>query len=108
MQQTIAIAKEPVHAKLMVPGSKNITYKALLLAALAQGVSEITNININEGTMALLNAFRQLGIVVQLDEKSRSCIIAGGNGKFPRKQETIWCDNNIILARFLLAACSAT
>ena len=108
MQQTIRHIKGPIRTKVTIPGSKSITYRALLLASLAEGVSEISGIHICQDTKLLINALHQLGIVTQLDEKSRSCIIAGCNGKFPKKQANLWCNDTIAIARFLMTACSAT
>ena len=108
MQQPIRQIHGILQANLTIPGSRCITNRALILAALADGVSELSSVNISQATHALINALRQLGIVVQLDEPSRSCIVAGCNGRFPKKQTTVWCEDSGTIARFLLAACSAT
>src|SRR3990167_6933238 len=108
MQQMIRTAKGPIHTKLTVPGSTSITLRAILLSALADGVSEMTGMAINEKIHLFINGLYQLGIITQLDEKSYSCIIAGGNGKFPKKQATLWCGEIASIARFLLATAAAT
>lgn len=108
MQQPIRIAKGPIHAKLAVPGSKSISYRAVILAALAEGVSEISGLFIDDDIRTLLIGLHQLGIATQLDESARSCIIAGGNGRFPRKQATIWCGHAKMIARLLMSACAAS
>lgn len=108
MQEPIHPANGPIDAKLNVPGSKNMSHQALLLGALADGVSEITNLHLGKHTLFLLNALRQLGIVTQLDTKERSCIIAGGGGKFPKKEASIWCDGTKALVQYFLTACSAS
>ena len=108
MQHAIRPLKNPIQCKLTLPGSKCMTQRALMLAALSDGVSEISNIRITKGVRTFLNALHQLGIVTQLDDKTLSCIIAGGNGQFPKKQATVWCASTKIITRFLLAACAAT
>lgn len=108
MRQAIKSVEQPINCKIVLPGSKSMTYRALLLAAFADGVSEISGISLTESTRNFINALHQLGIVTQIDEKTYSCIIAGGNGKFPKKQSTVWCANSRIAARFLLAACAST
>lgn len=108
MQLAIQTAKCPIHARLTLPGAKSITHRALLLSALADGVSELSGLCINKETRALVHALNQLGIVIQLDEKAASCIVAGCDGKFPKKQATIWCGETSIVPKFLLAACAAT
>ncbi len=107
MRQTIKPISQPFHCKITLPGSKALTHRALLLAALADGVSEISGIRLTESTRTLISALHQLGIVTQIDEKSSSCIIAGGNGKFPKKQSTVWCANSRTTARFILSACAS-
>ena len=108
MQQTIQSVAGPIHAKIILLGSKAITKRALLLSALAEGVSEISGISINSATLAMIKALHQLGIAIQLDEQSKSCIIAGGGGKFPKKQATVWCEKSQAIFQYLLASCAAS
>ncbi len=108
MDQLIHVAQSPVQARLTIPGSKSITNRALLLAALAKGVSEISDILISDDTLAMVNALQSLGIAVQLDTHSCSCIVKGSGIPFPRREASIWCGDSGIVARFLLAACSAS
>jgi 3-phosphoshikimate 1-carboxyvinyltransferase len=108
MPYQVCTAKKPIHAKLILPGSEDITYRALCMSVLADGVSEISGLCINDHVNTLINAFRQLGIVIQLDTQSQSCIIAGGNGKLPLKQASLWCANEKIIAYFLIALASAS
>lgn len=107
MAYPIHPAQGPLHAKLVMPGSKSITNRTLLLAALADGVSELSSIYINNEVKTLINALNQLGVVIQLDEKSLSCIVAGCNGNFPKKQASVWYGHYPLIAHFLLAACSS-
>lgn len=108
MQQTVIPVKNMIHAELSLPGAKSITQRALILAALAEGVSEINGMHLDDDIRTLITALYQLGIVVQCDEGSNSCIIAGCNGVFPQKQASIWCGDNDLGARFLIAATSVT
>src|SRR5262249_51981542 len=108
MQQAIRATKGPINAKLQLPGSKALTHRALILASLAEGVSEISNINLTRSTKAFISALRQLGIVIQVDDSTHSCIIAGCNGQIPKKQSSLWCDDIASLARVLLCLCAGT
>jgi 3-phosphoshikimate 1-carboxyvinyltransferase len=107
MKKEICPVTSPIDAQLQIPGSKSITNRALLLAALAEGVSELSNILISNDTLALINALRELGVVVQLYEDTNTCIVVGCMGEFPKKEATIWCDSAGTVARFLLAACAS-
>ena len=104
----IRVANAPIQARVVIPGSKSMTNRALLLAALADGVSEISDMLICDDTLTLINALHDLGIMMQLDKTTHSCIIGGAGGQFPRSQATIWCSDAGTVARFMLAACAAS
>lgn len=107
MQQAIRTLANPVRTKVMIPGSKSITNRALLLAALAEGVSKLNNIQISDDTVALIQALRELGITIQLHDNLHICTVIGTQGIFPNTQATLWCAEAGTVARFLLAACAA-
>ncbi len=106
MSYPIRTASGPIQALLKLPGSEAISYRALLSAALADGVSEVSGLPINDNIKTFIHALRQVGIVAQLDTKSSSCIIAGGSGKLPLKQASLWCANSKLITYFLMATCS--
>jgi 3-phosphoshikimate 1-carboxyvinyltransferase len=108
MKQSIRAVKKPIQAYVTIPGSKSITNRALLLAALSDGVSELFNILISDDTRVFMKALHDLGCAILLDEESRSCIVAGASGLFPKKQATIKCGDAGTAGRFLLAACAST
>jgi 3-phosphoshikimate 1-carboxyvinyltransferase len=108
MKQVITAVSAPIQARVIIPGSKSITNRALLLAALADGVSELFDVLISTDTLAFMQALRGLGIVVQTDVGERTCIIAGCSGHFPKKQTAVWCEDAGTVARFLIAACAAS
>ena len=59
-------ASGPVTATVPVPGSKSITNRALVLAALADGPATITNTLISRDTNLMLDALRTLGVGVEI------------------------------------------
>lgn len=108
MKQAIAVAKESIKARLSIPGSKSITNRALLLAALSDGICELFDILISDDTIAFARALHELGVMVQLDEVSRSCIVGGCSGRFPKTEAKVWCENAGTVERFLVAAAAST
>ncbi|HSW70304.1 MAG TPA: 3-phosphoshikimate 1-carboxyvinyltransferase [Gammaproteobacteria bacterium] len=108
MKRLIQAIRRPVQARIKIPGSKSITNRALLLAALANGVSEISSILVSDDTVTFINALRQLGVMVQFNEATQTCIVGGSSGHFPKKEASIWCKDAGTAARFLLAACAAS
>lgn len=108
MKRSIQPVKKPVQASIKIPGSKSITNRALLLAALAGGISEISSILVSDDTTAFIEALRQLGVMIQYDPTTETCIVAGCSGRFPKNEASIWCAEAGTVARFLLAACASS
>ncbi len=55
----------PLHGRIRVPGDKSISHRALILGALATGVTTITGLLESEDIMATAQAVRQLGAIVE-------------------------------------------
>lgn len=108
VQQAISTTKKPVNSHVSIPGSKGISQRAILMAAIADGASEITNLHIDADIRALIDTLNQFGIVSQLDEMEKSCIIGGCNKHFPRQQTNVWCNTSSSNAIYLMSACATT
>ena len=61
---TAPAAAGPVHARLRPPGSKSMTNRALVLAALASGPTVITNPLRARDTLLMADALRSLGAAI--------------------------------------------
>ena len=86
-----------------VPGSKSITNRALLLAAMADGTSRMEGAAFSEDSVHFLNALKELGFTAQADEKKCSVVIEGHGGKIPNKNAKIYVGSAGTAARFLTA-----
>jgi 3-phosphoshikimate 1-carboxyvinyltransferase len=69
-----------VEGEINLPGSKSLSNRALLLAALAKGTTHITNLLESDDTRYMLDALRQLGIEYTLSQDKRECVINGNAG----------------------------
>jgi 3-phosphoshikimate 1-carboxyvinyltransferase len=76
-------AKRPLAATVSVPGSKSITNRALLLAAMAGGSSLINCALLSDDTRAMTVALRTLGIEIDVDEANRTITVHGRGGIIP-------------------------
>ena len=65
-----------------LPGSKSLSNRALLLAALADGVTEIRNLLDSDDIRHMLNALTKLGIEYELYEGKTVCKVRGNAGAF--------------------------
>ncbi len=80
---------EPVRAEISIPGSKSITNRALVLAALARGNSEIRHALWSEDTQVMVDCLQRLGFEVRLsrdesEPSNRHISIAGQGGRIPK------------------------
>lgn len=84
-----------------VPGSKSITARALLIAALADGQSILYGVQFSDDCSTFLNAVKCLGIGVEVD--GTTVKISGCGGKLPVKSGEIYVGSAGTAARFLTA-----
>ncbi len=69
-----------IDGEINLPGSKSLSNRALLLAALAEGTTEIFNLLESDDTRHMLNALKQLGIKYTLSEDKTRCTVKGNGG----------------------------
>jgi len=85
--------KTSCSGKVTVPGSKSLSNRALLLAALCEGTTEITNLLDSDDIRHMLNALNLLGIKTQLSEDKTTCIVHGQGGKFKSPESELFLGN---------------
>lgn len=66
-----------VEGTIHLPGSKSLSNRALLLAALAKGTTKVTNLLDSDDVRHMLNALKQLGVNYQLSEDKSVCEVEG-------------------------------
>lgn len=75
-----------IDGEVNLPGSKSLSNRALLLAALAEGTTKITNLLESDDTRHMLNALKQLGIEYSLSEDKTECSVTGNAGAISSSQ----------------------
>lgn len=75
--------RRPISASIRVPGSKSITNRALLLAAMASGRSTLGAAGLNDDTRRMAAALSTLGFEVAIDEAAARIVVQGGGGAIP-------------------------
>lgn len=71
-----------VQGTVHLPGSKSISNRVLLLAALSQGETRISNLLHSDDIEHMLNALTSLGVSYQLSECKSKCVVQGLGGLF--------------------------
>ncbi|MEH2285098.1 MAG: 3-phosphoshikimate 1-carboxyvinyltransferase [Nostoc sp.] len=102
---TIAIPalNRPVDATVEIPGSKSLTNRALLVAALAQGDSILENALFSEDSEYFAKCVEQLGIPITLNPQLAQIQVAGRGGEIPAKQADLFVGLAGTAARFISA-----
>ncbi|MDK2981380.1 MAG: 3-phosphoshikimate 1-carboxyvinyltransferase [Chloroflexota bacterium] len=93
----------PLNASLSVPGSKSITNRALLLAALADGITRLHNALFSDDSLYLVSALQNLGFNVEINPKEKAMTVNGLGGRIPARQADLFIGNAGTAARFLTA-----
>ena len=96
----------PFSATITPPGSKSLTNRALVMAALADGVCELSNVLFADDTRVMLDGLIKLGFAVTIDEPAKRVRVAGLGGKIPNHEADIFCGNSGTTIRFLTALCT--
>jgi 3-phosphoshikimate 1-carboxyvinyltransferase len=93
----------PLNASVRVPGSKSLTNRALLITALANGTTRLTNALFSDDSKYFAQALQTLGFDIQLNEANHEMIVTGLGGKIPSAKAKLFIGNAGTAARFLSA-----
>ena len=93
----------PLSATVRVPGSKSLTNRALLISALAEGTTRLTNALFSDDSCYFAKALQTFGFDVQLDETDQEMTVTGLGGNIPVSQAELFVGNAGTAARFLTA-----
>jgi 3-phosphoshikimate 1-carboxyvinyltransferase len=99
----------PLTASVRVPGSKSLTNRALMVAALADGTTLLTNALFSDDSLYFAESLRRLGFTVHLESEADrkgsppSMAVTGLGGRIPAARADLSIGNAGTAARFLTA-----
>ncbi len=93
-----------VNGSVYIPGSKSLSNRILLLAALAKGTTSITNLLDSDDVKHMLNALTSLGVKHELSTDHRSCKVYGLGGPLGQASTPLFLGNAGTAMRPLCAA----
>ncbi|HWV20599.1 MAG TPA: 3-phosphoshikimate 1-carboxyvinyltransferase [Devosia sp.] len=99
---TIIPPGRPLSGRVSPPGSKSITNRALLLAALAKGTSRLTGALKSKDTVLMAEALRQMGVAVE--EPDATSFLVTSSGRLTAPKTPLFLGNAGTATRFLTAA----
>jgi 3-phosphoshikimate 1-carboxyvinyltransferase len=100
-------AAGPVTGTVRPPGSRSLTNRALVVAALAEGTSDLTEVGFSGDTRICAEALAALGIEVEADEPARRMRIAGCGGRVPPGPKDLYTGDSGTATRFVTALVAA-
>ncbi len=97
----------PVAGVVVVPGSKSITNRALLTAALAEGRSRLSGALVADDATAMIDAVTHLGATVDIDDRGRTLVVTGTGGRLPSDAIALYANQAATVGRFVAAVAAA-
>jgi 3-phosphoshikimate 1-carboxyvinyltransferase len=96
----------PARGSAAIPGSKSLTNRAMLIAALCDGPVALTGALFSEDTRIMAQALRRMGFAVEEDASARTIKVVGRGGAFPTPEAQLSVGLAGTAARFLTAFCA--
>ena len=97
MEQLHLPAASKAHGNVTLPGSKSISNRTLLLAALSKGCTQIRNLLVSDDTDRMIESLIKLGIIVNhlgnINLSNNVFDLIGNNGEFTIKQADLFLGN---------------
>jgi 3-phosphoshikimate 1-carboxyvinyltransferase len=91
----------PIRALPALPGSKSLTNRALVIAALADGESTLRGALDSDDTRAMVDSLQRLGFSVRWDRAAETIRVGGRGGEIPAEQADLFGGNAGTAVRFL-------
>ena len=104
MDQLVLKPIRLVDGVVTLPGSKSLSNRVLLLAALTGGVTRIRNLLDSDDTGRMIEALRALGIALDVSDDRTGCVVSGSGGPFPAESGELFLGNAGTAIRPLCAA----
>ncbi len=82
MEQLVLSPIAKIDGEVRLPGSKSLSNRALLLAALAKGKTKLINLLDSDDIRHMLVALQKLGVSYELNDDKTECLVTGIGGKF--------------------------
>jgi len=99
---TLVPPTQPLRGRVAPPGSKSITNRVLLLAALASGTSRLSGALKSDDTARMAEALRKMG--VSISEPDETSFVVTGTGRLQAPARPLFLGNAGTATRFLTAA----
>ncbi len=98
--------RKPFELTITPPGSKSLTNRALVLAALSGGVCDLSNALFADDSLVMCECLGKLGFHLHLEHDNHFIRVHGRDGHIDRQSAELFCGNSGTTMRFLTALCN--
>ncbi|WP_432773639.1 3-phosphoshikimate 1-carboxyvinyltransferase [Francisella salimarina] len=102
MKDFIPKVKSKIKSSVYLDGSKSISNRSLIIAAMAQGQTAFVNLPNSADVLACVGALKELGCQLEHNQESKTLVIQGCSGKFANSNVKIFCNESGTLTRFII------
>jgi 3-phosphoshikimate 1-carboxyvinyltransferase len=95
-----------IKGKLILPGDKSISHRSVMFAALAEGRSEIYNCLQSEDVKRTINAFRELGCKIEIND-DKIIVVGKGFDGLQKPEKELYLGNSGTTTRLIAGILSA-
>ena len=96
----------PFRAEVTPPGSKSLTNRALVMAAMADGRCTLRNVLFADDTEVMIDCLGRLGFAPRVDRAAHTIVVEGRGGEIPQGRAELFCGNSGTTIRFVSALCA--
>ena len=100
------VAVRPIRGSILVPGSKSISNRVLVMAALADGVCRVRGMLWSEDTQVMLTALQHLGAGFGWEDGGATLVVRGTAGALKAPAADLYLANAGTASRFLTTVCT--
>ena len=102
MKDFIPQIKSQINQQVYLDGSKSISNRSLIIAAMAQGQTKFENLPNSADVLACVAALKELGCKPEHNQESKTLVIQGCGGIFTNLDAKIFCNESGTLTRFII------
>ncbi len=102
-----AMGGGPLAGQLRVPGDKSISHRSIMLGAIAEGITEIEGFLEGEDSLATLQAFRDMGVVIEGPQDGRVLVHGVGLHGLQAPVDSVYLGNSGTSMRLLAGLLSS-
>lgn len=105
MRYVAHASSRPFAGRVVVPGDKSLSHRAVLFGAMAEGISRFSGVLDSADVRSSIEAVRALGASVEVDsdpDGSISLVISGWGSSGPMNDEAVDCGNSGTTARLVM------